>query len=450
MRRAALVLVVAACSSSGGGETIVRSPRDFTSGTRLRANVDTIGGGVDVLASFHDRTLGLDCTFDTAGPGPTFTCLPPAALHRTGVGPYFDTTCTEPVGIAPPDGAADFVVVAPASACATAPAVFRAQPPSTSRPYSKDESGVCIRASNAIPIQRLGDAMPLEGFVAAHERIDGAGRIAQRVLVADDGATLVAGGWDRTRNESVGPAKSADGTLRWVPDRLAFVGAGNDRFGDDACSVELASKIGRDALCPLTAAFEFHDACGNGTFRALGAARADARRRDDSGACVAAGDTVLAYDLGPPIGADAFAPAIETDVGGPKAARRGAGEVGVAPVFFTDVVDVKTGDRCIAGTAADGARRCLPAHDVVVNAFADDACTAPAFAIADNGCPTEVPRFVKDATSGRAFAVDRPVPTAFAEQSGVCAPFVPPVTSTFYAVRELDPAALPSVVTRTE
>ena len=100
----------------GGGDSIVRAPRDFMSGTRLRANIDTIGGGVETLASFHDQVLGIDCTFDAAGPGPTFWCLPPAALHRTGFGPYVDTTCSEPVAIAPPDGAADYAIVAPANA----------------------------------------------------------------------------------------------------------------------------------------------------------------------------------------------------------------------------------------------------------------------------------------------------------------------------------------------
>jgi hypothetical protein len=421
---------------------------------------------VQVLRAFHDGALDVDCAFadglgSNVGAGPVFYCLPVgAARHREGSGPFADASCTVPLAIPAAGSAPAYAVIEPANACRSAPVVRRALAPARVRPYALSEDGLCVRASAASPLAKLGDEIPLERFVSAVEEIrpSGDARIAARVLVATDGAEVVVGGFDRARGEASQAVSDPSGApgMVWLPQRLAFVGAGNERFAGAACDEPLATKVGHDAACPLSAVFAFTDACGGGVVRELGGAVSPSRRRDASGACVDGGDAVLAFRAGEAIPLDRFARAVTIDVGEGPAARRGVvGPGGGAPVVWTAVVDRATGEPCVAADAGapGGARRCLPADGEDVSLFADAACAEPAFARASLGaCDARVPRprFVRDTATGRAFAVGRAVSSLFAMKGGACVPFEPLVPSAAFAASEVKVEQFPLVEARSD
>src|ERR1700682_4851368 len=76
--------------------SVVAPPRDFTSGTRLRARYRVVGDLVEVFTTFHDVQLDEDCAFEDetgshVGPGASSYCYPAGlARHREKKGPYLD------------------------------------------------------------------------------------------------------------------------------------------------------------------------------------------------------------------------------------------------------------------------------------------------------------------------------------------------------------------------
>lgn len=422
MRAAAAAVLLAACARGDAarpqpdaGAEGAAPIRDFASGTRLRARAFA-WGDVEALRAFRDTTLGIDCAFDLPGAVPR--CLPAKrALHREGVGPYADRLCAEPW--AATDVAAEHAVVLPADACAASPVVHRAGPVETRSAWFRDGER-CARATTTVTMQPLAEVVPAESFVAAHEEnARREGPIDARALVADDGARLVVGGFDRARGEVVLPDDAADGLLRWLPARVAFRNAGAEP--PPWCSTA-ATKIAASATCPLSAVLVLEGSCGRGVFHALG---------DPAPDCLPGS---FAFVVGPPIAPAAFARATYADVGSGPVRRRS-----FDGVVLGALVDAASGEPCVVAPAADDVSRCLPAQSELVAYFADDACATPAFAHPLTGCESgALATLVRD--GAKAYAVGAEVSSLFELRGGACAPFTPTVRSRTFEARELPPS----------
>lgn len=86
----------AAGVGAGGGEQTSmtsESNRNALSGTRLKVQNIVGGDGSRVFSSFHDATLDIDCTFQTAEDG-QMRCLPLQRAQATGQ--FADSQCTVP------------------------------------------------------------------------------------------------------------------------------------------------------------------------------------------------------------------------------------------------------------------------------------------------------------------------------------------------------------------
>jgi len=434
-------------------------PRDFASGSRLRARYHRVDDLVDVLVGFHDAMLAVDCAFADEqgghlGPGATAYCLPDGmARHREGSGPYLDGQCTEAVGVAPPSGGAGaFAVVQPRDACTRAPVVYAARSAELRRVYVKEASGLCV-LGDRIVVQPFGDRVPEGTFVRATEVAEvSPARIGARVLVAEDGARVVVGGYDRVRGEAVRVGDAGDGEARWVPSRVAFRGTGELLFGDATCAQPVATKIARTATCPLSGAVVLEGACGGGTYHALGEPLAAAFGVSASGACVRAeSSATFVVALGEAVPASAFSVATVVDVGGARVRRRSTRGDGPEAVTWTEIVDVATSEACVVAPATDGTLRCLPGAAEVVNLYAEDTCASPAFAHPLTGCEGgRFARVVRDAldTPARAFEATGDLAVAFTrDPSGRCTRFTPAVPSRLFAARELPPSRFPPATT---
>jgi len=460
-----MVTIVASCNTGEPARTGVRGPplvetRDFGSGARLHARAWEVDGAL-VLRDFFDSARGEACSFVEdgtwhIGPGPTYWCLPlRLAHHDLGFGPFAlfsDSACTERVALSPRGGPATYAVVRPPDACASAPSVHHAGEPEMIAPWIFDGTG-CRRAPAPLMVQRLGDAVPLESFARATERVEDRGsRIGSLLAVADDGAWMTLGAVDLERSEAVRIDEPRAGSLRWVPARVAFEGAGQELFGDVTCAVSVPTKIARDAVCPLTAVLVFEDECGAARFHALGQPLASQRlhARDARDACVPySGGGVLAFELGAPLPPSALAPAFAVDVGGDEVRRRGYAGAGGDVATWGDLVDVATREPCTPTVAYDGSRRCLPVASASITLFADDACTIPAFEQPVSTCDagTAPPRLVQSASDdgARVFEVTGEARELFDASSGSCLRHVSVVPSRGYRVREVGVARFPQV-----
>lgn len=414
---AALVLVACARGEPARPTPDAGAPspaplRDFASGTRLHV-VRWVFDDVEMVRELHDVALDVACDFDL--PGATRRCLPSArAVHREGAGPYADAACAEPWAAS--EAQAPFAVVTPRDACAGAPVVHRTGPIEERTAFFRD-GDACVRAAFTVTMQPLREVIPADSFVAAHEQNERRdGRIDARVLVADDGARVTIGGFDRVRGEVVAPDDAADGLLRWLPARVAFRNAGADPPAHCAAA---ATKIASSASCALSAALVLEGICGRGRFHALGAPIAD---------CIAGS---LAFALGDAIPADTFVRATYTDRGWGDVRRRSFDDV-----MLGGLVDAASGEPCRVVLASDGVPRCLPDEVAFVAYFADPACETPAFARPITGCEIGAPRtLVRD--GARAYEVVGTAASLYESRGGACAPFEPTVASELLSVREL-------------
>ncbi|MDB4937132.1 MAG: hypothetical protein JWP87_4104 [Labilithrix sp.] len=435
---------------------VVAPPRDFKSGTRLRARYHVVDGAVDVFIGWHDAQLGMDCAFEdengaaSVGPGASSYCFPAGlARHREKTGPFLDAACTVRAALTPMTGPATHVLVEPNNACTTAPVVHVARPPVVRGVFTGDGKGGCTSAGFT-SAQALGDMVPEGTFVRVVEETEArASRMAARVQVGDDGSRHVVGGFDLARAEPSRVGTTPDGVSRWLPARTAFVGGGELLFSDAACSVSAGSKIGRTATCPLSATLFLEGTCGMGSYVALGEPLTTVFRRDAEGACVSGPALdVLAFQLGAPIPADEYAPVVSTEIGTSRARRRGAGTSTDAPVAWTAIVDATTNEPCEVVTTKDGTLRCLPASSVIAAFFADADCTSPAFA-RPMGCEDKAPpRFVRDSFEApvKAYETVRELDAIYERTEMGCAPFAPSVPSRIYEVREVDVSSFPPAV----
>ena len=459
-----VVTLFAACSAVDSTPPLPSTPRvetsDFASGSRLRAQAWDVDGAL-ILRHFFDTERGEACAFDDdvahLGPDRTHWCLPLGmARHDPASGPFADRDCTSPLGLAPLDGEASYVLVNTPNACATPPAVHRAGAAARGRPWVKDGAS-CVRASVEIATLSLGELVPLSSFVRGEEAAEERGsRIAALRIVTPDGARQSIGGWDADRWEAVRVDVSqgvleAPREARWVPSRVAFQGA-IARFSDAACTASIPTKSAADAVCPLTAIAVFTGQCSAASYHTLGAPLdpAELYEIDPRGACVRAtsssnsaggSPTTFSFRLGAPIPVDAFARATTIEAGTGLVRRRGWGGPGGAASVWSDVVDVRVG-ACAVDAAVDGVRRCLPAKSVSIDLWADESCGTPAFIAPSDTCSPPLPRFVRATSAGdegaRVYEVLGATKTLFEGTSETCRPTTLPASVTGYALAEVD------------
>ncbi len=460
-------LAAVACSTGeparpGAAGTTIET-RDFTSGTRLRARAWDVDGAL-VLRELVDMERGEACAFADGGiwnlgPGPSYWCLPVGlARHDAGTGPFSvfaDRSCSRAVAVSPAEGPAAYAVVRPVDACAAPPEVHRAGEAQRLVPWVFD-GAECRRATLEVVVQSLGERLPLESFVRAVEQVEVRGsRIASLVAVTADGARMTLGGFDLLRGEPVRTEQPRAGALRWVPARVAFEGAGEILFGDPTCTASVATKIARDASCPLTAALVFEDECGTSRFHELGPpierSRLHARDPLEGDACAPFGrDGVLAYERGRAIPPEAHAPAFVVEVGGHIVRRRGY-TGGGAVAAWGELIDVASGEPCGPALAHDGVQRCLPIASASATLFADADCTVAAFeqpVLACEQAPAR--RFVQTSGEDGAHVLEITGETAelYERTNGRCRPHASIVPSRGFSVTEADVTRFALVVER--
>ena len=459
MRAVAFVLTAFVLTACLGRDTDVGSEaaRDFSSGTRLRARVYVMDGAT-VLASFHDRALGIDCTFgddngEHVGPSRVRTCLPTAlARHREGVGPYADLGCTKKAGFVVEGEAPAYGAIEPVDACASGPVLHRAGEVERGRPFwSIDADGQCTRRTG-LAFARLEERVPDDTFVRAEESVEArGGRVAALVLRSPDGARHVIGGWDVARGAAVAPVVTDDGVRRWAPVDVAFVGGQGGEYIDASCTHPAATKIRRNAVCPLSAAYEFVGSC-RARFRVLGPEREMVvYRRDESGRCgkTAPFSSAFVHEVGEAIPSSAFEPVVTRESGFGNVRRRGAATASGELVTLDAIVDARAGVPCAPAQVA-GALRCAPPLRAAIVRFADEACTEPALEEVFP-CETEAaPQRARSTEDERVYEVVREVPFAYEASPSGCRRHTPDVPTRVFALRELDPARLPPAAERVE
>jgi hypothetical protein len=370
------------------------------------------------------------------------------ARHDEGFGAFAafaDAACQEPVAIAPPEGPATYAIVRPRDACTGAPRIFKAGEAKRIVPRVFDGTS-CVRGPAEVLVQSLGEPVSLDAFVAGHEVVEVRGpRIATIVVVAADGARVEIGAYDRQRGQ---PVRFDDrSSPRWVPARVAFDGAGAPVFEDAACTARVATKIAREATCPLDAALVFEDVCGRARFHELGPRRTSVFA---GAACAAesAGDT-FAFSIGAPIDPASFATAFVVESGTSEMLRRGfAGPAG-AVALWGELIDPMSREPCEPALAIDGVIRCLPTVSAELNLFADDACSTPAFTLPVDDCSSSPrPRFVRVPTEAgaRAFEVIQDASSLFESIAGECKPHVPALGSRGLALAEVDVSRFRSAI----
>jgi hypothetical protein len=349
--------------------------------------------------------------------------------------------------------------------------VHRAAPAASTPTWVRD-GGQCRNGGLGV-VQKLEDEVPLDAFVRAGEVVEPRGarsRVGALVLVGADGSRMTLGGYDAQRREPVridGP--TAAGTYRWIPSRVAFVGAGATTYGDTACASAVATKSGTDAVCPPTAALVFDAQCANTTsFRTLGTSvdPTALHQRSPTGTCEPVSmPGVHAYAVGEAIADATLAPAMLLDAGGAGARRRGYADVAAGgasdAILWTDVIAPTTGEPCTPILAIDGEMRCLPAASATISLFSDASCATPAYAEPLTGCDQPAPRFVRgsgganangDASTGaRAYEVVGALAATalFTKTNASCVAFTPVVASRGFAVKEVDVATFPVALDRT-
>jgi len=448
-RRSSLVALslLAACSS----RPHLEAP-GFANGTRLAVRYDELDG-TRLFHAFYDTARDEECAFHLL-PGGDAACLPQSALLD---GWFADANCQEPVVEIPrvPSGRspARAYVADPDNACAAAPTVHAlgdvvAGPDA----YYIRSDGTCMQnpPNSKIVLRKIGDEVPLSSFVHATPTIEpAASALDAVVLVADDGARFTMFGHDPARDEWTRAVSPGDGSTRWWPVHLAYnygngvPGTPGAFFADSACNVATGIKDAHNALCPITAVYEYvpADACQQFTLtlHQAGApvATADLHVRASDGSCVGlpsseSETSQLFVEMGDALADDAFPAAATIDVGEGRTVQRfdAQPDGSVAISARGELHDRARVQGNFIGTAADGARRCLPGSPIDNVYYADAGCTMAMMAMTVlTGCTADPVPAPEETFQGHAFSVgDALTPAMVYSKSsdGSCALVGPP------------------------
>lgn len=222
----------AAAAAASNAWNAVPAP---VSGTRLRARFVT-GGGARELVGFRDSLRNEDCTFQPAEPGAT-RCLPATLTANIGGGGFSDAACTIPLASVPacsPDTKYAIVYRFDAGTCSGRPnaAEIRNVVASSSR-YVMGTGGCTPSPPAALAgSAALGDVLSWADFVSAVETIVPGDPIAEKVLIAADGARQHLGFRIQKLDVDCMFQLMPDGITRCVPDGPG----GAVMYTDSACT----------------------------------------------------------------------------------------------------------------------------------------------------------------------------------------------------------------------
>lgn len=346
------------------------------SGTRLRVRYE-VSGEDRVFAGFHDTERGETCWFAGDATATASRCLPP----RVGVSEFADPACTTPA------------VRFPAGWCGELPR-YAAEPAAddcadVAEPSAMWEldltselSTVYVRegdACTAVPVPEGDRAhaaaaeIPLSAFVAATvELADGASRLRERRLVAEDGAHQPMGAHDTELDEVCDPFASGGACM-------PAAAASNAAYSDAACSspAVLWQPWGCDPATPTYVKVRA-DACAAATLHRAGASLGDSTiYYDGGGQCTPQPpQDGVAFAVGDEVSTVAYARVV-ADIAGRLRPYLDVADGVELPVGMHR--DTELGIDCHV-RQVDDARRCLPSgHGVLgLPTFTDAACTEPA------------------------------------------------------------------------
>lgn len=379
------------------------------SGSRLRARFVTGSGGRE-LVGFHDSVRNEDCTFQPAEYG-SIRCLPPTS--RTD-GFFSDPACTIPMTTLPACGDVKYAVSYSfdQNGCGNAaiPEKLWRVEAGTDR-YVQGVGG-CAPASATIPAAAPGTrALSLVSwadFVSAVETVVPGDPIAEKVLVASDGARQHLGFRIEPLDVDCTFQLMPDGFTRCVPEAPT----GPVTFKDASCTQALlVTDNQRGGPCAKKPASKFWREPSIGI---CAGARAVYSLRESEGGDVAPYDSELyspslsssGSSSGPAsvtcrsIGSNSSGGtypgqrAIEADVTAslPTTARVSSGGERLVPALVAipptttnpapDGLTLGWHDKnhdadCTFTLATDGKVRCLPTGAVATIFFTDDKCTSP-------------------------------------------------------------------------
>ena len=465
MRRFVFVALFA-CAQN----TVAPPSGTYASGTRLRANVIDGGGGATLFQSWHDSDLGFDCFFAPLGDG-SLRCVPSA--DGSGELAYLDAACTQQALVLTDTPPSSYVSVLasqpegpwcggspdPMSETVTVYTVGGAQPASTS--IFVMSSGSCVPATQGNSLVFPASEADPTTFVGARAVVESRGALDSRILVADDGATELAGILDHATGapcvmpDSLYSIGDGPVTLRCISPSVAWDGF----YDSSSCSGPREAYIGAGCAPPPLAVSALDAACGPLPVFALGAVDpAVTPYYGSDGACTAFSYSSLDfYPETAPADLSAYPALGEARLGTgrlelPLVTAAGDGRALAVetlrttnglPAFFDTARDKPCGATTFAGALV----YCVTAGTAQLTAFADAACTQP-LAQTPLGCdpPTEA----IDGLNMKVVAISGPWTGPVYQMQSSCTPVAP--TGAYYTVgAAIDPSSVfPALTERTE
>jgi hypothetical protein len=424
----------------------------WTSGTRLRARVTTVGAA-RMFVGWHDLTLNVDCRFGVASDGKV-RCLPSDAASSF----YDDVGCTTAVGVIP-NGTTPKYLSAPNAAfvCGKGPAFYL--PGATYTPtdlFQHQESGCepAGSAGGAFTYVHLGALVDPATFAAATEALEPRGaRLSARQYVASDGAKEDVGMQDAARASSRCSARDVrNGDYSCIPDDLAYQEV---FFSDDKCQSLVGFHPGyAQQVCDRTpTAVQDSTPASAGktlTFFEVGAKVTGTIYENNGASCLPyvapASLGATYYATGAPLPLTAFAPFTRKNEGTGRVlltvARTDSGALGAVLGFY----DTMKNSECAVQRATDGQMRCIARTLLQVNSFADDKCSigiyeVPAGTAVTAGALLDAQSAVPEARAVMQLGAKIAVPTALWSWNGTnCTASGIGPTDDYYATTTLPPA----------
>ena len=467
MRRVAVAVALFACAQT---PSVAPPSGTYVSGTRLRAKIIDAGDGATLFESWHDAQLGFDCSFQELGDGSLHCVPPPADASVT----YLDASCTQLAVASVAAPASPYVSIVGSqpeapwcgampspSAVVTVYELGGAQPSSPT--FHVDAgSGSCVASQSSgggFVVFAATEAAPAT-FVGAHVVVESRGALDSEILVADDGATELAGILDHATGapcvmpDSLYSIGEGPPTLRCISPAVAWDGF----YDDGSCSGPREAYIGAGCDAPAIAVSPLDASCGALPLFALGPVD-PAVTPFYTGNAQCTAFTYTSLDFYPETG-----PADLSPYPALGESRLGAGRLllpfltapGDSRALGVETLRTSIGQSalfdsarnapCSVTTFSDGVIRCVTAGTAQLDGFSDAACTEP-LAKTPLGC--DAPTEAIDGPRAQVFAIGAPFTGTVYEMQSSCAPITP--AGAYYTLgAPIDPSVFPALTERTE
>lgn len=357
MKLATIALVacaLTACSSRAvprdkgdptiGPSTNVAPEPDFTSGSRLRAEV-YVGDDAKILRGWFDTSLDVECTFRLAEDG-VVRCLPIG-----GTLTYSDSNCSMPYNINGPYRSTAPVYGTTTDPCA--PAVIylgTGEPTALQQDWVRNTSGECMLSPGDWEYTTIAhvDAHTFVAATITTTAVDGA--LGIQTLAAEDGARAKLFGHDMMHDDDCDLLYGATPTI-CAPRASTTFASYTCAGAIVTCASGAPSTIAMTGTdCNVTAATAVPSTCA-----------------------VPAGHVALAA------GSSFDAPLLGEVVIGESRIRLQwvTSAASGTPLHVASFYDTKLGESCSAVRTRDGVLRCVPPASQWPGYFADAACSIP-------------------------------------------------------------------------